>query len=115
MRVMSMIMMWIIIAHISNLIGWYSAKRAGRYSTARVSKRSSYQSAASLRALYCTSVQISTLPQSRAAARERRCTGAQASVGLETQQMLAPGQHLAQLRIVVRDQRALAQLIEEPA
>src|SRR5262249_58141630 len=39
----------------------------------------------------------------------------QTSVGLETQQMLAPGQHLAQLGIVVWDQRALAQLIEEPA
>src|SRR5262245_9789353 len=85
MRVMPM--MWIVIAHISN------PRR--RYSAARVSKRLTDKATACLRARRCTSVQI--------------------SVPLKTQQMLAPGQHLAQLGIVVWNHRALSQLIEEPA
>src|SRR5262245_44379956 len=47
--------------------------------------------------------------------RRRYSTGVRISIPFKTQKMLAPGQHLAQLGIVVRDHSALAQLIEEPA
>src|SRR5215471_8989785 len=45
----------------------------------------------------------------------RRCAGVQISISFGAYKMLASDQHLGQLRVVVRKQGALAQLIEEPA